>query len=125
VYTGAADYYYGGNNGFAIYEFLSEVGESYLFLLSGASSDTAGGYEFRVTEHDIPSNDVCENATTIITVPQIPIIFKGDTIGATPDFSDTNVGVHGCPDMDWYTCGLWYQLTGKGTNVRLEYPCTQ
>ncbi|KAL7521657.1 hypothetical protein ACHAWX_006331 [Stephanocyclus meneghinianus] len=119
--TGAADYYYGGNNAFAIYEFLSEVGESYLFLLSGASGDTAGGYEFRVTEHEIPSNDVCENATVIVTVPRVPIILKGDTTGATPDFDDTNVGIRGCAGMDWYTRGLWYQLIGKGTNVRLEY----
>ncbi|KAL7489444.1 hypothetical protein ACHAW6_015061 [Cyclotella cf. meneghiniana] len=119
IFTGSCAY--GGNNDFAIYEFLSEVGESYLFLLSGENGDTAGGYEFRVTEHEIPSNDVCENATVIVTVPQVPIIFKGDTTGATPDFDDINVGIHGCAGMDWYTRGLWYQLVGKGTNVRLEY----
>jgi hypothetical protein len=39
---GAADHYTGGNNGFAVYEFLSEVGESYLFLLPGANGDTDG-----------------------------------------------------------------------------------
>ncbi|KAL3802613.1 hypothetical protein HJC23_011937 [Cyclotella cryptica] len=109
------------NNDIAIYEFLPEVGETYLFLLSGANGDTAGGYQFRVTELEIPSNDLCENATKIVTVPQIPLILKGDTTGATPDFNITSVGIHGCVGMDWYTRGLWYQFTGKGTSVRLEY----
>eukprot|EP00804_Cyclotella_cryptica_P005445 CCRYP_002980-RA/>CCRYP_002980-RA protein AED:0.26 eAED:0.21 QI:0/0/0/0.83/0.8/0.66/6/0/1422 len=116
-----ADYHWSENNDIAIYEFLPEVGETYRFLLSGANGDTAGGYEFRVTELEIPSNDLCDNATKIATVPQIPLILKGDTTGATPDFNITSVGIHGCVGMDWYTRGLWYQFTGKGTSVRLEY----
>ena len=115
-----ADDAWGAYNGVATYEFLTNVGETYLFLLSGEFSDTAGQYEFRVTEYDVPSNDACEAAASIDTIPGVPKILEGDTIGATPDFTATNVG-SACAGMEWYTRGLWYKMTGKGTNIRLEY----
>lgn len=118
--VGAHDYWGNDFNGIAVYEFLSEVGETYLFLLSGQSSDTAGEYEFRVTEYDVPRNDVCEAATIIQTVPGVYKIFNGDTLGATPDLTDTTVG-SACAGINWDTRGLWYKFTGKGTNIRLEY----
>lgn len=42
-------------------------------------------------------------------------------MGATPDFTDSNAGFQACPGIDWQTRGLWYTLTGRGTNIRLEY----
>jgi hypothetical protein len=108
-------------NGLAVHEFLSEVGQSYRFLLSGANGDATGEYDLRVMEYDLPSNDACSAAANVITAPGVTQPFSSTTLGATPDFIDTNVKFCACPGMNWYTRGVWYQLTGKGTSIRLEY----
>eukprot|EP01082_Thalassiosira_pseudonana_P005637 g5141.t1 g5141 contig19:16318-20671(-) len=106
-----------GENLPAVYEFLAEDGETYLFLISGENAQAAGEYEFRVTEHDIPSNDNCEGAVDI-DYASLPTISNGETYGGTPDFTDSSLNT--C-DMNWYTRGLWYRILGRGTVIRLEY----
>ena len=103
------------DNGVAIFEFLTEKGESYLFLLSGDLAGTVGEYEFRVSEHAIPENDSCEGSIEVSTFPSI---LKGSLLGATPDFDESTIDTCG---NNFYTRGLWYGLVGRGKVVRLEY----
>ena len=66
--------------------------------------------------YETPDNDSCEMA---FFANSLPVIFKGSTLGATPDFNDCNIDTCG---VAWYTRGLWYRLEGHGAAVaRLEY----
>ena len=99
-------------NELVVYEMHAKKDEVYMFLLSGQTENTVGEYTLNVTEHQIPSNDRCTDATTVDT---LPVIFEGSTFGATPDFQESICGVN------WYTRGVWYRLAGRGTVIRIEY----
>ena len=102
-------------NELAVHEFHANEGVVYWFLLTGERFDTVADYEFKVTQYEIPSNDSCEGATSVDTLPKK---FRGSTLGATPDFDIFSVDTCG---VNWYTRGVWYKLEGRGTVVRLEY----
>lgn len=94
----------------ASHNFIAKEGDSYLFLLSGDFSNGAGEYTFRVTEFEIPTNDRCIDATNITS---FPAVVRGNMKGATEDEG----GVY----CFYSKRGVWYQFTGHGTIVRLEY----
>ena len=77
-----------------------------MFLLSGDIFNTAGDYEFLVSEYDIPTNDNCDGVISI-DFNFLPMKFKNSTLGATPDFNELFLDTCG---INLYTCGLWYHL---------------
>jgi hypothetical protein len=79
-------------------------------LSSGDYRNGVGEYTFRVTEFDIPINDRCIDATNITS---FPAMLRGNMKGETED--------EGIVYCFYSKRGVWYQFTGHGTIVRLEY----
>lgn len=99
-----------------VHEFFAEEGEHYKILLAGETFDTTGQYELKVSENELPSNDRCKNAEEIKSFNKI---YRGSTVGATPDFVDSDLDKCGITSTN--TRGVWYSLTGHGQTLRIEY----
>ena len=107
----------GGYNNVAAYEFFAINGQDYWFLLNGEDLDTAGQFELKVLEYEIPSNDKCVSATEISVLPSSLFQEKNQsTRGAT---SEMNLSYCGSAVED--SRAVWYRLLGHGALVKIEY----
>jgi hypothetical protein len=62
-----------------------------------------------VQEEERPSNDSCDGATSLVT---LPVAKSGTTAGAFPDFDLETCGI---PAV---SRGVWFSYVGKGNDVR-------
>lgn len=83
--------------------FRSEAGRTYWFSASGDDPATVGGADLALRTAAIPAND--DFANRIVLAPGLPIVFSGNTAGATvePGEStyDSNFGKDRCMSLWW------------------------
>ena len=114
---GVTSWLYSDHNHLITHEFVAEEAESYWFLLSAETFNTAGDFDFIVAENDVPTNDNCDWVISI-DFNSLAVIFKNSTLGATSDFDELSLDTCG---INLYTCGLWCHLERWFTVVKLEY----
>lgn len=100
--------------------FQTEVGVSYFILVSGDYSSAVGEFGLTIYEADVPSNDLCSNATQIL--PDMGAI-AGSTLNATsspplPQNPHNQSSSFGCTYVP-ATSGVWYSFFGTGDVYQL------
>ncbi|MEM7244000.1 MAG: IPTL-CTERM sorting domain-containing protein [Acidobacteriota bacterium] len=98
--------------------FCSELGQDYHFVVGGFGGET-GDITLEVTctagACDPPDNDDCADATTIG-----PGTWSGSTLAAESSFFEQSAECQDAGSDHPDRAGVWYHLTGTGTELRLS-----